>query len=79
MNRIQFLKQLMGGITLILLNPTKLFAKPQPPRRTLRAEYSPDVSQDTAFYHNLHHKKLSEFQKEIDEFVLRELYKVAGK
>jgi hypothetical protein len=52
MNRIQFLKQLMGGIALILLNPTKLFAKPEPSkRRTLRAEYSPDVSQDAGFYH----------------------------
>jgi hypothetical protein len=88
MNRIQFLKQLMGGIAIILLNPTKLFAKPETPSieleltqsrvvanpRKLKSEWRVEPAEDLNCISFLTDEELQEFQKDIDEYILKELY-----
>jgi hypothetical protein len=91
MNRIQFLKQLMGGIAIILLNPTKLFAKPETPSieleltqsrvvanpRKLNAKYTIETLEYLKGAHIPSDEDLEIFQKSIDKFVLEEIYKYA--
>ena len=80
MNRSQFLKQLVGGIALILLNPTKLFAKPgrvvAKPRK-LTAKYTIETAEDLECMYLPSNEELGDFQKSIDKFVLEEFYKYA--
>jgi len=80
MNRIQFLKQLVGGIVIILLSPTELFAKPgrvvAKPRK-LTAKYTIETAEDLECIYLPSNEELADFQKSIDEFMLEELYKYA--